>query len=1091
MLLEIARYEIAYRARRSDTYLYFATLLLLSLVAVDFVFEGRLGIVKENAPYVIAVCMSIYTAFFMLIVSMIMGVAILRDYQHGMAPFIFTKPITKQAYFLGRWLGAFVVVLFVFTGILWGMMLGEFMPWRDAADLLPFNAWHYFQPFLFIVVPTLFMGGAVFFVGGTLSKKMLVVYTQGIFFLVAYLVAMIATRDAADPFWGSLLDPFGFELVGSQVRFMTPEERNVFDLPINGILLLNRSLWLAIGALALGVGYRLFSFREKNKARPQVQGNVQEAMRSSAVEHLEAGSSIMPTVTPQHGGQTAFVQLFHTAWFHFRSLLREVSFWAIVASGAAIIFVNGITVGTTYGVDSFPVTYLVIEELEELSIGFFLIVLVFYSGELIWKEKGLKANALLDAYPVATASTLAGKFFALVLIYLLLIGAMILSGVGYQLTKGYSDFDLSLYFSGFGFGILHAVVLFTAVSFFFHTLTNSKTVGFLATILFVVLTVAAPLLGLHHPLLRFGSSNLGTYSAMNGYGHSLVPFGWYTLYWTFFVLLLFLLAIRLFNRGQQANLLQRWASGRKRFTRPMAQFGIGTSLLFLCVGGYIFYNTNVLNRYYSPAEGLAFRAGYEQTLKKYEHLPQPKIVAVDLQTDLYPEERDYRISGTFTLKNTSSLPITEIHLQKNPDSRIVLEQLAFSVANTPDTAHFKYGYCIYVLAQKMLPGDSLTLSFTQTLTSTGFQDSDDTDLVANGTFFSNDHLPSLGYNQSIELEDNDDREDHNLPPNTGRAERTDDHALQHGSSRGDSDKIRFEMVLSTSADQTAIAPGNLVREWKEGPRNFFHYRMDQPMINFYSIVSARYAVRRETWVPPTALADSVSLEIFHHPGHEHNLDRMMKALHTSLSYFSAAFSPYQYGHIRIAEFPRYRAFAQSFPGTIPFSESLGFILDIDDAEDVDMASLVTAHELAHQWWGMQLVAANVEGRHLLLESLAHYSALMVIREMYSDDAVRQFLSAEMSQYLQARAASQRREVPLAEVDDQSHIYYKKGAVNLYALQDYISEDSVNQALSNFLADWNFIDGPPPNRPVSNVGRFTRVFPSSYSRQFAIRRYRPL
>jgi len=70
----------------------------------------------------------------------------------------------------------------------------------------------------------------------------------------------------------------------------------------------------------------------------------------------------------------------------------------------------------------------------------------------------------------------------------------------------------------------------------------------------------------------------------------------------------------------------------------------------------------------------------------------------------------------------------------------------------------------------------------------------------------------------------------------------------------------------------------------------------------------------------------------------------------SLDYFTVNFSPYQHKQVRILEFPRYARFAQSFPNTIPFSESIGFIARVDKPDDVDYPFYVTAHEVAHQWW---------------------------------------------------------------------------------------------------------------------------------------------
>ena len=193
------------------------------------------------------------------------------------------------------------------------------------------------------------------------------------------------------------------------------------------------------------------------------------------------------------------------------------------------------------------------------------------------------------------------------------------------------------------------------------------------------------------------------------------------------------------------------------------------------------------------------------------------------------------------------------------------------------------------------------------------------------------------------------------------------------------DGINFEMIIGTSKDQTALVPGDLLQEWTENNRNYFHYKTNTPIINFYAIVSADYEIKKDKWMTSNkGITEPVDLEIYYQKGHEYNIDRMMKSMKASLTYYSNNFSPYQYQQLRIMEFPRYATFAQSFPGTIPFSESIGFVLDIDDEKDVDMAFYVTAHEVAHQWFGMQVEAANVQGQLMVLETLSQYAALMVL-----------------------------------------------------------------------------------------------------------------
>lgn len=1076
MLYHIAAFEFLNRLRQPVTYLYFLVILMCSLGAVDFIFEGRLGQVKTNAPYVVATSMGIFSAFFMLIISLIMGEAILRDYRRGMVSLLFTKPISKRDYLFGRFLGSFLTVVLVFMSLPLGMLLGESMPWREAGELLPFTAVVYFRPFFLLTVPTLFLGAAVFFITGALSRKLMVVYTQGVLFFIVYLIAMIASRDALDPFWGSLLDPFSFETINNLIKFQSPEERNGYALPLTGVLLGNRIFWVSFGLLVLVVGYQRFNFnlvsakRSKHKELPTTI-RAQEAYPLREITWFPA---------PAATWRTWLEQLLHITWFYTDAVLKEVSFWAIVVCAGAIIFINGISLDSIHGVGSYPATYLVIEELQELGIAFFLIIMVFFTGELIWKEKNLRADRLLDAYPAPLGLQPLGKYFGLLLIYALLILVLIGSGMLFQLLAGYTKLAPGLYLTGFFSGTFKLLVLFTAASFSIHALTNRKAVGFLGTLLFVILSVLPYPVGFHHPLLRFGSGDIGTYSEMNGFGNSPGPFILLTLYWSAAAVILLLGSILLQANGQQVSFSQRLKAVKLRLTRPLIIGLISASILWGASGGYFYYQMNIRNTYFSPAEKDALRAEYEQTLKQYEYLPQPEIVAVNLTTDLYPGSRAYTVAGHYVLKNNTAAPISKIHVQQYPDEQVTLEHLELSVASSPDTAHQRFGHCIYVLAQKMQPGDSLKMTFRQTFSAQRYAGQEKIDIVENGTFFTNDQLPGLGYLREVELSDETDRARYGLPGRSEKAPKNDPFALRENNTGADAHLIRFEMIVGTDKDQTAVAPGDLVADWTEAGRRYFHYRMPHPMLNFYAVVSARYNVSREQWASPAG--DLVDLEIYHHPGHEYNVERMQQALKSSLDYHTQAFSPYAYHQVRIMEFPRYRSFAQSFPGTIPTSESEGFLLDLADDPEVDMASFVVAHELAHQWWGLQVQAANVEGRHFLLESLAQYSALMVLRRLYSAEHVRTFLEREHRLYLQARAAAQVRERPLAAVQDQAYIYYKKGALNLYAFQEYISEDSLNLALRRFVRDWSLPAGKPAAQRYATtddlLGYFREVTPDS-------------
>ena len=1050
MWYQIFKFEIQYRIKRPDTYVFFLFLFLFSIVGVDFVFQGsEMGLMKKNSPIVIAKTMGAITGIFMILASMIMGVSVLRDFEYNIESLMFSNPISKKDYLLGRFLGSFTVLFFAFTGILFGMMLGEFMPWHNPEDLLAFNAFVYLKTFLMVTLPTLFFGASLFFVTGALSRNLVVVYTQGIIMFVVFMLTKAITNE----FWQGILDPFSLTTTTFATESWTAIEKSTQNIPFTGVLFYNKLFWFSLGIIALIYGYKKFNFnivKEKKSKRKQAQKIV-----------INDGIDVViPNATKQYGMFSKLMQLKQFSWFYFISICKQASFWGIVICGMIIILINSVNLGTVYGVDSYPATYFIVEELKETSIYFFIIILVFYSGELVWKERGAKLDLIYDATPMSSFIKLMGKYIGLNLVYVVLMLALSGSGILFQTLSGYYNYEFQVYFYGFFLEILPFLALYTFIAFFIQSVVNHKFVGILLVIVFFIANVALGLFGLDHDLYFFGGSALGTYSDMNGYGHFLKPYLIIKSYWFLFGILLLIIGSLVNVRGTETNLMQRIRAGKNRLSKPLFKVASMVFLVFILMGSFIFYNTNILNTYWTNTKATEFRVSYEKELKQFEYIPQPKIVDVNLKVELYPSSRNYTAEGYYVLKNTNAQPINEIHVQKLIEENVTLDAVTFDGGASENNTYATYDYTIYKLHNTLNPGDSIKMNFKQSFITAGFEaGNSNANIVENGTFFNNKDFPTLGYNRKYELSDRDERSEYNLPERTNRAHRNDVKELMNARSGSDSDGINFEMIIGTEIDQTALVPGNLLKEWTENNRNYFHYKMEIPMIDFYSIVSAKYDIKKDQWISKSdAISKQVDLEIYYHKGHKYNIDRMMMAMKASLDYYSTNFSPYQYEQLRIMEFPRYAQFAQSFPGTVPFSESIGFVLDIDDETDVDMAFYVTAHEIAHQWFGMQVEAANVQGQLMVLETLSQYAALMVLKQHYSEEKVQQFLALQMDKYKEGIQQESKKEPSLTLVENQDYVYYAKGAINMYEFQKAIGEENVNLALKYFLEDWNTKNG---------------------------------
>lgn len=362
----------------------------------------------------------------------------------------------------------------------------------------------------------------------------------------------------------------------------------------------------------------------------------------------------------------------------------------------------------------------------------------------------------------------------------------------------------------------------------------------------------------------------------------------------------------------------------------------------------------------------------------------------------------------------------------------------------------------YKVAPAMQPGATVEMKFVVATKTQGIENSvSNTAIVQNGTFFNNSIAPSFGYDPNRRILDPNKRKEKLLEPAESVPELTrecGEFCMRHYIGQ-DSDWVEVETVISTSLDQTAIAPGSLIEKWMKDDRNYFRYRLDHPSLNFYSFISARYEVAR------SKLGD-IDVEVYYHPEHAWNVPRMSQAITAALEYCNQEFGPYRHKQARIIEFPRVASFAQAFPGTMPYSESIGFIARLDRPDDIDMVYYVVAHEMAHQWWAHQVIGARMQGATLLSETLAQYSALMMMRKEYGPDMMHKFLKYEMDNYLRSRGTERLKERPLLKVDpNQGYIHYRKGSLALYYLAEMIGEARINAALKDLIEKFAY-KGPP-------------------------------
>jgi hypothetical protein len=1057
LFLSFFFFELKFRAKSVSTYVYFLIFFGLSFMGVtleDFSFIGP-GRVLLNGPFATIRQDFNLSAFGMLVLSGIFGPSILRDFQNDTYQLVFTKPISKIAYLGGRWAGSFVTSVLIFSGLIFGEILGSIAPWADHTRLLPVTPSllrTYLVIFFDIPFLQIFFLGAIFFLVAALTRKMIVVYLQGVAFFALYLIllaSVISTRSL-DRFVPSLVDPLGVVLIDTITRYWTVVEQNTLLLPWHGVFLYNRLLWTGVGILSLAATYIFFpiSAEALSRRRSSKKAEEEPEILSRPAAHITA-----PVLQKTFSAATSLSQLISLVRIRLRNTVRELPFWAIVLLMVANTMIGGHFAGHVQDRNVWPVTSLMLGVVEGSSELFLFIVGAMYAGELMWRERDTGFTQIHDALPFHEWIDWAAKAVTICLVETALLTVVMGCGILSQILAGYYRFELGQYLLELYVVTLPNLLTLVLFALVVQSLVSNKYIGHAIVVIAILVPTFLIPAGYVNRLYLFDTATDYTYSDMNGYGHFVPGLLWSTAYWLLWSLLLVVIALAFSRRGTDSGMRPRLINAR----RSLPVLGPAAALLALgvvAVGGWFFYNTHLLNQYLSDKDARHLQAAYEAKYKKYENIIQPKITAVDCKVNLHPETRSFDATATYLLLNRSAQPIDEIHITNNRETQT---DISFDRTATLKLDDQKLYYRIYRLSQPLAPGEQLRLDFRVSHATQGFRNNGElAEMAYNGMFFDNNYFPNLGYDRNRELSNPVRRREEHLPPLEELADRGDPHFTNVNLFSPNSDWITYHAVVSTSGDQIALSPGYPQKTWQENGRNFFEYSMGAAKIaDFFNFISGRYLVKRVPY-------KGVNIEIYYDPKHTFDIDDFVAASKAGLDYYQRNYGPYQFAQYRVLEFPRYRGFAQSFPNTVPFSEGLGFIGRVEKPEDIDFCYFVTAHELAHQWWGHQLIGAMVKGSNMMSESLAEYSALRVAEKKYGTGNMRRFLKNELDGYLRGRAGEVRREPPIVLVQNEPYVWYQKGSLVLYALSDYIGEDKLNAALKSLLDKHKFAGPPYPD-----------------------------
>lgn len=1044
------KFELRYWLRGMMVWVFLvvlATLFFGASASDNVTIGGALGNTYRNAPWVIQNYYAMAGMLSLLMTTAFVASAGTREFTHNMHQIVFSAPFGKWSFLAGRYWGAALISVIPLLSVTLGSFIATFMPWNDPVrwGATPWIA--HLMGFVIFAIPNTLFIAAVLFAVAVLTRSVMASFLGGLILMTGYAVAGYFMDKLENEPLAAMLDPFGMRAFALATKYWTVAEKNTLTVFPEGLILSNRLVWLAVGAAVFILcGLRFSTAERASRAKKPVD----------APPAVASGVAARDINSPARRDYGLLPQFISSLRVEFIALVKSTVFIVLLVASLLNVVPSLIfSAREVFGNSSLPVTYQVVDVIRGSLYLFIISILTFFAGALVWKERESRFDEISDSAPTPSWLPFASKFVSLLGCVALVELVCVLVGIAVQTWHGYTRYQLGLYISEIFFWDFLTMIFLATLAFFIHVLAPNKYAGYFAFIVVMIVNAFAwTIFDVESYLVQFASTPSYRYSDMFGYGAYLTGLAWFNAYWALFCILLGIGTVLLWPRGKDRAIRFRFAEGLRRWRGPIRVASVIFGLLFLATGLWAFYNTKMRNELVVAEARKVRQADYERTYKPFANLPHPRTQSVKYRIDIYPEKPGMTLHGEQVLKNLSGVPIQTIHLNVAPqfDTEVQMDRAKL----TKDDTRLFYRW--YELNPPLQPGETMTMRYTIRYDPKGFENElRVAEIQPNGTFFNSGIVPQLGYDEGRELSDRNDRRKKGLPEKDlmPALERDCTDNCRDNYLGRFADWVDVETVISTSPDQIAVAPGSLLREWNENGRRYFHYKLDHPSLNFYSFISARYEVAREDW-------NGVKLEVYHHPEHKWNVPKMLNGIKKALDYCSTNFAPYPHKQARIIEFPRVASFAQAFPGTMPYSEAIGFIADLHDPEDIDQVLYIVAHEIAHQWWAHQVVGARMQGATLLSETQAQYSALMTMEKEYGRDMMRKFLEYERDRYLRGRGRELLKERPLLTVEaSQGYIHYNKGSVAMYFLREMIGEDAVNRAMRTFMQKYRYAEAPYP------------------------------
>ena len=984
-------------------------------------------------------------SFFVAIGS---GMAVPRDDELNVGPVLHATKLRPSEYVAGK----FVAVLLTFLAILavhllFQVVFNHLWPHDDADKIRgPFLLANYLRPALFLALPCiLFFCGSAFVVGEITRKPILIFATPVAFFLVCIFFLFDWSPTWLDPRINSFLmwiEPSGFRWINETwlkvdrgVQFYN-HEPVVYDVPF----LVSRLVYAGLGLFLpfLSVRHVERTLRGTSAPRRRKKGVIAEPPAESGIE-------IAPRRPLADFGMTAsppgFLRVvLDVARFEARTLRGQPGLYLFVP---IILLQTIFTLLFQVGAFSTPILLTpgtaAVGSMNTLTL-LVCLLLLFYTVESVLRERNTGLAPVYYATPSRTAAFLLGKAIANGIVGGVLLLATLIGIFFVLLFQGKVAMDLGPFLLVWGLLLVPTFLVWASFVTAILAISGNRYFTYAVGLGAFIFTGWKQVKGEVNWVGNWDLWSVTTWTDFGGVDPNGAALFLNRLF--YFAVMAFLLAltVRVFPRREHdsTRIVDRLRPrALLRSTWRLAPFAVVAATIGMVL------HVQVGQGFQSESAEKREKQYWARNLATWADAEIPQIAGVDLDVELDPPARSFKVRGHYDLVNASGEEMRRAPMSVGDHFESVEWTLNGETVEPQDQARLY----VFSLDPPLAPGDTVRIGFShEGRYPKGF--------TKNGGGMDNFILPSgvvlTSFNTGFvpvpyfEPERGVDEENMTEPVDyeDGYHEGKTPPALGSG--------VRFPVRtrISGPAEYAYHGVGVRKEETVEDGIRTVVWESDFP-VNFFNVVAGKWDV----W-------EGEGVKIYHHPEHTYNLEEMGEALEGARKYYSEWFYPYPWEDLRVNEFAGLGNYAQGFPTNITFSESIGFLTR--SSPEVQAAFLVTAHEAAHQWWANILMPGEGPGGNLLAEGTAHFSTILLTRELKGDGARREFCMRLEESYGENRQVDS--EKPLVWVDGSkagdTTVTYDKGGWVFWMLLRHLGEEAGLAGYRDFIERYSGHDDFP-------------------------------